>query len=130
MRAWQLEEEGVEFESVTNYEEVKGEIRGSTSEKKSRLCVKTTDKAVDDDDDETWGVCNVMVSRGVPCRGDWKPLVVGGIMVDPCGHHHVSSGTTKNIQHTSPKQPITRFINTPSGRPESTLYSCCRSAYA
>lgn len=68
----------VDIDGDPVFEEDKGEIRGSTSEKKVRLCVKTTDEAVDDHKDETWGVCNVMVSRGVPCRGDWKPLVVGG----------------------------------------------------
>ena len=69
---------------LANIEQANGEITGTTSAKKIRLCMKRSDEAVIDDDENTFGVCGVMISRGESCEDnsaaglDWRPFPVGG----------------------------------------------------
>ena len=44
------------------------EIRSSWSTKKARICMKKTSIPVDPHDEETHGICHVMVSKGEACH--------------------------------------------------------------
>ena len=87
------------------------EVRHYHSTKYARLCAKTTDLEVRDNDEQTWGVCQVKVSYGAPCSGDWKPWVVGG---DGVGFGQVPVGAESTMPYSSCSQEQDSSMPQPS----------------
>jgi len=80
--------------------EHENEIKGSNNKKMARLCLKKSSYSVQDDDESTWGVCHVLISRDTKC-GDvgptggitsWHPFLQGAEESDNQNHGMPDTG--------------------------------------